>query len=78
MEYMVTIPLCQKDWGIEIFKLSYFLKALLMYNLPSPMAQRVTNLHAKKKTLHAMQEIQETRVRSLGWEYPLEKKMATH
>jgi len=26
----------------------------------------------------AMQEVQETQVRSLGWEYPLEKEMATH
>ena len=25
-----------------------------------------------------MQETQETRVQSLGWEYPLEKEMATH
>ena len=27
--------------------------------------------------VHAMQETQETRVQSLGWEYPLEKEMAT-
>ena len=26
----------------------------------------------------AMQEMQETKVQSLGWEDPLEKKMATH
>ena len=25
-----------------------------------------------------MQKTQETRVQSLGWEYPLEKQMATH
>ena len=30
------------------------------------------------KNLPAMQEMQETRVRSLGWEYPLEEGMATH
>ena len=35
------------------------------------MAQRVKNLHA-------MQETQETRVQSLGWEDPLEEEMATH
>ena len=30
------------------------------------------------KNLPAMQETQETWVRSLGWEDPLEKEMATH
>ena len=35
------------------------------------MVQRVTNPSA-------MQETQETRVGSLGWEYPLEKEMAIH
>ena len=30
------------------------------------------------KTLPAMQELQEVLVRSLGWEDPLEKEMATH
>ena len=30
------------------------------------------------KTLPAMQELQETRVRSLDWEDPLEEEMATH
>ena len=34
----------------------------------SPVAQIVKNLPA----------MQETQVRSLGWEYPLEKGMATH
>ena len=29
------------------------------------------------KNLPAMQETQETRVQSLGWEYPLEKEMVT-
>ena len=31
-----------------------------------------------KKILLPMQEKQEMRVRSLGWEDPLEKEMATH
>ena len=31
-----------------------------------------------KKNLPAMQETQETWVRSLGWEDPLEEEMATH
>ena len=35
------------------------------------MAQAVMNLPA-------MQETQETQVRSLGWEDPLEEEMATH
>ena len=30
------------------------------------------------KNLPAMQETQETRVRSLGWEDPLEEEIATH
>jgi len=30
------------------------------------------------KNLPAVQEMQETRVRSLGWENPLEKGMPTH
>ena len=30
------------------------------------------------KNLPAMQEMQETQVRSLGWEDPLEEGMATH
>ena len=30
------------------------------------------------KSLSAMQEMQETRIQSLGWKDPLEKEMATH
>ena len=30
------------------------------------------------KIPHAMQEVQETHVQSLGWEDPLEKQMAAH
>ena len=30
------------------------------------------------KNVPAVQEMQETRVQSLGWEDPLEKKMAAH
>ena len=37
----------------------------------SPVAQQVKNLPAR-------QEPQETRVRPLGWEAPLEKEMAIH
>ena len=37
----------------------------------SPMAQPVKNLPVMQKT-------QETWVRSLGWEDPLEEEMATH
>ena len=39
-----------------------------IYSKTSLVAQSVKNLPA----------VQETRVRSLGWEDPLEKKMATH
>ena len=40
-----------------------------MYTYASPMAPRVNNMFA-------VQEIQETRVQSLGQEDPLEKEMA--
>ena len=40
----------------------------LQYSWPSLVAQMVKNLPAK----------QETQVQSLGWEDPLEKRMATH
>ena len=30
------------------------------------------------KNFHAKQEMQETRIQSLGWEDPLEEEMATH
>ena len=30
------------------------------------------------QTVHCLPEMQETQVRSLGWEDPLEKEMATH
>ena len=35
-------------------------------------------LHSGEESALPMQEIQEMRVQSLGWEDPLEKKMATH
>ena len=45
--------------------------ALIFYIRASLMAQQVKNLPAT-------QETQETQVRSLGWEAPLEEEMATH
>ena len=44
---------------------------LLLLNRASLVAQQV-------RSLPAMQKTQETRVRSLGWEDPLEEKMATN
>ena len=44
--------------------------SLIKRSLSSSMAQQVKNPPA-------MQETQETRVQSLGWEDPLEKEMAT-
>ena len=41
---------------------------IIMLEIASLVAQSVKNLPA----------VQETRVRSLGWEDPLEKEMATH
>ena len=43
----------------------------MLHKRVSPMAQAVKNLPA-------MQETQETQVRSLVWEDPLEEEMATH
>ena len=43
----------------------------MLHKRVSLMAQAVMNLPA-------MQETQETQVRSLGWEDPLEEEMATH
>ena len=63
-------------WVVEFFIwIWYHIYPYQMYNLqlPSPIlcslvAQRIKHLPA----------MQETRVRSLGWEDPLEKEMATH
>ena len=46
-------------------------QTFMFYYLLFSKAQHVKNPPA-------MQETQETRVQSLGWEYPLEKEMATH
>ena len=46
----------------------YFVGTTLTVQLASLVAQKVKNLPA----------MQETGVRSLGWEDPLEKKMSTH
>ena len=42
--------------------------AQMVKNLPDSVAQMVKNLP----------EVRESRVRSLGWEDPLEEEMATH
>ena len=47
------------------------LKVFIEFVRASPMAQHVKNLPA-------MQETQEMRVQSLGWEDSLEKEMATY
>ena len=44
------------------------LPGILLFIFTTPIAQTVKNLPA----------MQETRVRSLGWEDPLEKGMASH
>ena len=43
---------------------------VLIHSAPSLMAQQVKNPPA-------MQDVQETQVKSLGWEDPLEKEMTT-
>ena len=50
---------------------AYLCVCLVQVFITSLMAQPV-------KSLPAMQETQEMRVRSLGWEYPLEEGMGTH
>ena len=56
-------------WLLEIFKLYMQLTfaAFILFMLARAVAQRVKNLPA----------MQETQVRSLGWEDPLEMGMAT-
>ena len=51
-----------------IFNIQGFGFFFVMSKIPSLVAQSVKNLPA----------VQETWVRSLGWEDPLEKEMATH
>ena len=53
------------SWETDNTTIESFLLAFLLASL---VAQSVRNLPA----------VQETRVRSLGWEDPLEKEMATH
>ena len=59
-------------WGCKELDTTEQLRLSLFYNLPpfwaSLVAQTVKNLPVKQKT----------RVRSLGWEDPLEESMATH
>ena len=63
-----VLLLCSLSFLFHLeFRLIYFQLSQLL-NLDFPVAQTV-------KSLPAMQE---TRVRSLGWEDPLEKEMATH
>ena len=57
-------PLPQMNQCLQFFILS----SLLWRNSKSLMAQMIKNMPA----------IQETRVQSLGWEDPLEKRMGTH
>ena len=47
-------------------------------SLPFNMLSRASSMAQRVKNLFAMQETQETRVRSLGQEDPLEKEMGTH
>ena len=50
------------------------LKLFLLFLWPSPVDENGGS--GKIKNLPAMREIQETQVRSLGWEEPLEEGMA--
>ena len=52
-----------------VFKVHFYPYISLHWGFPGSLAV---------KYLHAIQEPQETRVRSLGLEHPLEKGMATH
>ena len=53
------------------------LKLSLLFLWPSPVDENgLAGGSGKIKNLPAMQEIQETWVRSLGWEDPLEEGMA--
>ena len=56
--------------GIKFFSINFFNQGMIDLQY-SPLAQQVKNLPA-------MQETQETQVRSLGQEDPLKEEMATH
>ena len=70
LSLFLAIPFSPDSYVLEI--LNYFMLTLIFNINPVftdfPVAQKVKNLPA----------MQETRVRSLGWEVPLEKRMAIH
>ena len=70
-ERLLQLVMCSSLSAYLCFSKSYLLLALLIYLMyleASLVAQRVKHLST----------MQETRVRSLGWEYPLKKEMAIH
>ena len=63
--------------GSSFFMAVYYsiVYVLIPYFCPCYWSNGLPKWLSSKKKLPA---VQETRVRSLGWEYPLEKEMATH
>ena len=59
------------DWSVLAVATAAYSELCLTMKRASQVAQWVKNMPAR-------QETQETRVRSLGWEDPLEEEMATH
>ena len=52
-------------------------ECIIKFCIPSPLV-RGFPVCTSDRVFLPMQETQETRVQSLGWEDPLEKEMATH
>ena len=50
----------------------------ILKRIASPCPPSQLYLHSSAQTVKSLPTIQETQVRSLGWEDPLEKGMATH
>ena len=64
-----------QKWGKSYIDFDYLVSEITYYPFDHSWASQVTQT---VKNLPAMQEMQEIRVRSLGWEDPLEESMATH
>ena len=63
----------------HIYKFSFNLLSSLIFKLSLPLKMLVVFPGVSVvRNLTAMQEMQEKWVRSLGWEDPLKKEMATH
>ena len=63
--------------GLNSCPLHWLTDSYPLYHQGSPKGFKVCSSHLAQRIKH-LPAMQETRVRSLGWEDPLEKEMATH